>query len=91
MGDAPDLPEDWQDLDLEPARIKWFDKSKGFGFANVFGSAEDVFIHIETLRQSGLADLQAGEAICLAAEEGKRGRMAVLVRTWDSVIDKDED
>ncbi len=91
VGEAPDLPEDWQDMELEPARIKWFDKSKGFGFANVFGSAEDVFIHVETLRQSGLADLQAGEAICLAAEDGKRGRMAVLVRTWDSVIDKDDD
>ena len=24
-------------LALEPARVKWFDKGKGFGFANVFG------------------------------------------------------
>jgi cold shock CspA family protein len=24
-------------LPLEPARVKWFDKGKGFGFANVFG------------------------------------------------------
>ena len=28
---------------LEPARVKWFDKGKGFGFANVFGKSEDVF------------------------------------------------
>ena len=76
-----------EDLELEPARIKWFDKGKGFGFANVFGSLEDVFIHIEVLRRSGLADLQAGEAICLAARDGKRGRMAVLVKSWDSVVD----
>ncbi len=80
---------DLGDLELEPARIKWFDKGKGFGFANVFGSLEDVFIHIEVLRRSGLADLQAGEAICLAARDGKRGRMAVLVKSWDSVVESD--
>ena len=44
-------------LPLEPARVKWFDKGKGFGFANVFGRDEDVFLHIEVLRRSGLADL----------------------------------
>ena len=41
----------------------WFDKAKGFGFANVFGRDEDVFLHIEVLRRSGLADLQPGEAV----------------------------
>ncbi len=83
------LLSDINDSDLEPARIKWFDKGKGFGFANVFGNSDDVFIHIEVLHRSGLADLQAGEAICLAAEDGERGRMAVLVKTWDSVVDVD--
>ncbi|MEQ9259024.1 MAG: cold shock domain-containing protein, partial [Roseovarius sp.] len=28
---------------LQPARVKWFDKAKGFGFANTFGCEEDVF------------------------------------------------
>ena len=37
---------------LEPARVKWFDRAKGFGFANVFGVGDDVFIHIEVLRRS---------------------------------------
>lgn len=71
-------------LELEPARIKWFDKGKGFGFANVFGRPEDVFIHIEVLRMSGFADLSAGEAICLRIIEGKRGRMAAQVVSWET-------
>ncbi len=75
--------EDVTGLPLEPARVKWFDKDKGFGFANVFGSSEDVFVHIEVLRVSGFADLQAGEAVCLRIGEGKRGRMAVQVVSWD--------
>lgn len=76
--------EDLSALAVEPARVKWFDKGKGFGFANVFGRAEDVFVHIEVLRHSGFADLQAGEAVGLRIVEGKRGRMAVQVLSWDA-------
>lgn len=76
---------------MEPARVKWFDKGKGFGFANVFGKPEDVFIHVEVLRRSGFADLQPGEAVCLRVIEGSRGRMAVLVSAWDTALDDDAD
>lgn len=71
---------------LEPARVKWFDKGKGFGFANVFGLDDDVFVHIEVLRRSGLADLEPGEAVCLRVIEGKRGRMATDVLQWDAAV-----
>jgi cold shock protein len=71
-------------LELEPSRVKWFDKAKGFGFANVFGRTDDVFIHVEVLRMSGFADLQAGEAVCLRIIDGKRGRMAVQVASWEA-------
>lgn len=73
-------------LPLEPARVKWFDKAKGFGFANVFGRPEDVFLHIEVLRRSGLADLQPGEAVSLRVVEGKRGRMATQVTSWEAAL-----
>lgn len=71
---------------LEPARVKWFDKGKGFGFANTFGSAEDVFLHVEVLRRSGLADVQPGEALAIRVIDGKRGRMATEVCGWESAI-----
>lgn len=95
----PDAPEgaplaDFEHLDpsvmeaaeLEPARVKWFDKAKGFGFANVFGKSEDVFIHIEVLRRSGLSDLQPGEALAIRVVEGKRGRMAMEVNAWENAL-----
>ncbi len=84
LSDFADLPDGMlDDAPLEPARIKWFDKGKGFGFANVFGSSEDVFVHIEVLRQSGLADLQPGEAMAMRVVDGKRGRMASEVMAWE--------
>jgi CspA family cold shock protein len=73
-------------LPLEPARVKWFDKVKGFGFANVFGRSEDVFIHMEALRRSGFADLQPGEAVALRIVNGERGRMAILISAWESSL-----
>ncbi|MCO6381640.1 MAG: cold shock domain-containing protein [Vannielia sp.] len=97
-GDAPPLddvaaldPEELAALPMEPARVKWFDKGKGFGFANVFRRPEDIFVHIEVLRRSGLADLQPGEAICLKVVEGRRGRMATQVLSWESALKEKKD
>lgn len=77
--------EEVAQLPLETARVKWFDKAKGFGFANIWGSSEDVFVHVEILRRSGLADLQAGEAVAIRVISGKRGKMAAEVCSWESV------
>ncbi|MEO0750231.1 MAG: cold shock domain-containing protein [Pseudomonadota bacterium] len=81
--------ETLRDAPLEPARVKWFDKGKGFGFANTFGRNEDVFIHVEVLRRSGMADLQSGEALAIRVIEGKRGRMATEVCGWESAVGDD--
>ncbi|MEM1351411.1 MAG: cold shock domain-containing protein [Pseudomonadota bacterium] len=74
---------------LEPARVKWFDKGKGFGFANVFGRREDIFLHMEVLRRSGLSDLSPGEALALRVIEGKRGHMAAEVFAWEAALDNE--
>lgn len=81
---APDVS--LLEVPLEPARVKWFDSVKGFGFVNVFGRSEDVFIHIEAVRRSGLADLQPGEAVAVKVVQGARGSMAAQVAAWDVAL-----
>lgn len=87
LADLADLDDvSIEDLPLEPARVKWFDKGKGFGFANIFGKAEDIFLHKEVVRQSGMSDLQPGEALALRVIEGRRGRMAAEVHPWEDAV-----
>lgn len=83
---APGAGPEYADLDALPfqaARMKWFDKSKGFGFANIFGQPDDVFVHIEVLRRGGFAEVQPGEAVALKVVDGPRGKMAAEIRMWD--------
>ncbi|MTH76347.1 cold-shock protein [Paracoccus aestuariivivens] len=76
-------PEEVARLPLLPARVKWFDKAKGFGFANIFEQKADVFLHVEVLRHSGFSDLTVGEAIALRVVDGRRGLMAAQVLSWE--------
>ena len=70
-------------VEMVPARVKWFDRSKGFGFANSFKSALDIFLHMEVLRHYGFSDLQSGEAIVIQIVDGRRGKMAGAIHAWD--------
>lgn len=79
------LPEGAPTGPLEPARVKWFDRVKGFGFVNLYGKAEEVFLHMETLRQYGYGEVVAGDVLAVRVTAGPRGPMVYEVRSWDYV------
>ncbi len=62
-----------------PARIKWFDENRGYGFANVFGLPDDVYVTADIFAQSGMAPLEGGQAVSLVLEtKGDRLRASSL-------------
>ena len=51
-----------------PARVKWFDMAKGYGFVNQFGSSDDIFIGRDALERSAMQSVGVGEALCVTID-----------------------
>ncbi|WP_448585472.1 cold-shock protein [Thermaurantiacus sp.] len=61
------------------ATVRWFDRGRGYGFLLSDDGTREAFVHMETLRRSGLGSVATGERLRACLGEGPRGLVALEV------------
>jgi CspA family cold shock protein len=59
--------------------VKWFNNAKGYGFINMEGTDEDIFVHYSQIIEEGFKTLQADEEVQFELHRGPKGLHASKV------------
>jgi len=60
--------------------VKWFNSDKGFGFINIDGGNEDVFVHFSAIESNGYRSLDENQRVEFEVTQGPKGPQAERVR-----------
>ena len=67
---------------METGRVKWFNRTKGFGFIER-ENGEDVFVHYSAIQGEGFKSLEEQQEVVFEVVQGPKGLQAANVTLPD--------
>lgn len=59
---------------MATGKVKWFNKTKGYGFIQPDDGSKDVFVHISAVERAGMGTLADGQAVQFEVVRGQDGK-----------------
>ena len=59
--------------------VKWFNKTKGFGFVAPEDGSKDIFVNISAVAASGLDTLHEDQVVSMETEMSQKGPQATKI------------
>jgi len=54
--------------------VKWFNKTKGYGFIEPDDGSKDAFVHTSAVERAGLSGLREGQKVNYELVQGQNGK-----------------
>ena len=64
-------------------KVKWFNRTKGFGFIEREDKEKDAFVHITAVKAAGIKKLFENDHVEFTLEDGPKGPSAVNLKKLD--------
>lgn len=63
----------------ERGEVRWFNRTRGYGFLLASDGVTQIFVHMETVRRGGFDILHPGQRLLVRTASGPRGLFAVTI------------
>ena len=64
---------------MSKGTVKWFNKTKGYGFVGLDDKSGDVFWHISEMQKSGISNLSEGQKIKFDVKDNRGKSVAINI------------